>query len=34
MYLVNFGFLKSSKLIIDHLEIGKLERNFDLRATK
>jgi hypothetical protein len=34
MYLANFGLLKISKLLIDHLEIGKLERKFDLRATK
>jgi hypothetical protein len=34
MYLVNFKLLKSPKLIIDHLEIGKLKRNFHLGATK
>jgi hypothetical protein len=34
MYLVNFELLKSSKLTIDHLEVGKLKRKFYLRATK
>jgi hypothetical protein len=34
MYLVNFNLLKSPKLTNYHLEIGNLERNFDLRATK
>jgi len=34
MYLVNYGQLKSLELTINHLEIGKLERNFDLGATK
>jgi hypothetical protein len=34
MYIVNFGLLKSLKLTIDHLEVGKLKRNFDLEATK
>jgi hypothetical protein len=38
MYLVNFGLLKSSKLIIDHLKINKIgkkkKKNFDLGATK
>jgi hypothetical protein len=33
MYLVNFGLLKSLELTNDHLKIGNLERNFDLRAT-
>jgi hypothetical protein len=33
MYLVNYRLLKSSKLINDHMEIGNLERNFDLGAT-
>lgn len=33
MYLINYRLLKSSKLIIDHLVIGNLERNFDLGAT-
>jgi hypothetical protein len=33
MYLVHSGLLKSSKLTNDHLEIGNLESNFDLRAT-
>jgi hypothetical protein len=30
MYLVNSRLLKSSKLTIDHLEVGKLKRNFHL----
>jgi hypothetical protein len=34
MYLVNYGLLKSQKLTIDHLEVGKLKRNFHLGATK
>jgi hypothetical protein len=33
MYLVNSRLLKSPKLIIDHLEVGKLKRNFHLGAT-
>jgi hypothetical protein len=33
MYLINYRLLKSSKLINDHLEIGNLERIFDLGAT-
>jgi hypothetical protein len=34
MYLINFELLKFSKLTIDHLEVGKSKRNFDLGATK
>jgi hypothetical protein len=34
MYLVNFELLKSLELTIDHLEVGKLKRNFYLGATK
>jgi hypothetical protein len=30
MYLVNSRLLKFSKLTIDHLEVGKLKRNFQL----
>jgi hypothetical protein len=30
MYLLNSEFLKSPKLTIDHLEVGKLKKNFDL----
>jgi hypothetical protein len=30
VYLVNSRLLKSSKLTIDHLEVGKLKRNFHL----
>jgi len=33
MYLVNYRLFKSSKLTNDHLEIGNLERNFDLGTT-
>jgi hypothetical protein len=28
MYLVNYGILKFLELTINHLEVGKLERNF------
>jgi hypothetical protein len=34
MYLVNYGQVKSLELTINHLEVGKLERNFDLGAIK
>jgi hypothetical protein len=34
MYLVNFGFFKSPKPTIDHLEVGRLKRNFHMGATK
>jgi hypothetical protein len=34
IYIVNFGLLKGLKLTIDHLEVGKLKRNFDLGTTK
>jgi len=33
MYLVNSKLLKSPQLTNDHLEIGNLERNFDLGIT-
>jgi hypothetical protein len=33
MYLTNYGLFKSLKLTNDWLEIGNLERNFDLEAT-
>ncbi len=33
MYLTNYELLKSLELTNDHLEIGNLERNFDLEAT-
>jgi hypothetical protein len=31
---MNFELLKSLKLTIDHLEVGKFKKNFDLRVTK
>jgi len=34
MYLVNFRLLKSQKLIINHLKVGKLKRSFHLGAIK
>jgi hypothetical protein len=34
MSLVNFELFKSPNLTIDHLEVGKLNKNFHLRATK
>jgi hypothetical protein len=34
MYLVNFELLKSPKLTIDHLEVGKLKKKNHLGATK
>jgi hypothetical protein len=33
MYLVNSTLLKNQQLTNDHLEIGNLERNFDLGTT-
>jgi hypothetical protein len=33
MYLTNYELFKSLELTNDHLEIGNLERNFDLEAT-
>jgi hypothetical protein len=32
MYLIYFELLKFLELTIDHLEVGKLKRNFHLRA--
>jgi hypothetical protein len=32
MYLINFELLKILELTIDHLEVGKLKRNFHLEA--
>jgi hypothetical protein len=34
MYLVNSGLLKSPKLIINHLKVGKLKRSFHSGAIK
>jgi hypothetical protein len=34
MYLVNSELLKSPKLTIDHLEVGKLKKTFHLGPTK
>ncbi len=34
MYVVNYGLLKSPKLTIDHLKVGKLKRSFHLRVIK
>jgi hypothetical protein len=33
MYLINYELFESVELIDDQLEIGNLERNFDLEAT-
>jgi hypothetical protein len=32
MYLINFELLKILALTIDHLEVGKLKKNFHLGA--
>jgi hypothetical protein len=34
MHLINSKILKSPKLIIDNLEVGRLKKNFHLTATK
>jgi hypothetical protein len=34
MYVVNYGLLKSPKLTIDHLKVGKLKRSFYSGAIK
>jgi len=34
MYLINSIFKKSLKSTIDHLEVGELQVNFNLEATK